>query len=38
MNNMVLELAKLNFNLMQLQYQQELKITTRWSNYQLVLS
>jgi hypothetical protein len=29
MNNMVLELAKLNFNLMQLQYQQELKITTR---------
>jgi hypothetical protein len=29
MNKMILELAKLNFNLMQLQYQQELKITTR---------
>ena len=28
-NEMVLQLAKLNFNLMQLQYQQELKITTR---------
>uniref|UniRef100_A0A8R7TPT4 Uncharacterized protein n=1 Tax=Triticum urartu TaxID=4572 RepID=A0A8R7TPT4_TRIUA len=32
MNKSVLELAKVNFNLMQLQYQQELKITTRWWN------
>lgn len=30
MNGMVLELAKLNFILMQLQYQQELEVTTRW--------
>uniref|UniRef100_A0ACD5YYU5 Uncharacterized protein n=1 Tax=Avena sativa TaxID=4498 RepID=A0ACD5YYU5_AVESA len=30
MNKMVLELAKLNFNLMQLQYQQELETATRW--------
>lgn len=28
-HEMVLQLAKLNFNLMQLQYQQELKISTR---------
>jgi hypothetical protein len=29
MNTIVLELAKLNYNLMQLQYQQELEVTTR---------
>jgi hypothetical protein len=29
MNETILQLAKLNFNLMQLQYQQELKTTTR---------
>uniref|UniRef100_A0A8I7B4G8 Uncharacterized protein n=1 Tax=Hordeum vulgare subsp. vulgare TaxID=112509 RepID=A0A8I7B4G8_HORVV len=32
MNKLVLELAKVNFNLMQRQYQQELKTTTRWWN------
>ncbi|XP_044335862.1 alpha-terpineol synthase, chloroplastic [Triticum aestivum] len=32
LNKSVLELAKVNFNLMQLQYQQELKVTTRWWN------
>ncbi|KAE8780056.1 beta-sesquiphellandrene synthase-like [Hordeum vulgare] len=31
-NKLVLELAKVNFNLMQRQYQQELKSTTRWWN------
>nr|ABF67910.1 sesquiterpene cyclase [Zea mays] len=31
-DELVMELAKLNYNLVQLQYQQELKIVTRWWN------
>lgn len=31
-DELVMELAKLNYNLVQLQYQQELKIITRWWN------
>lgn len=29
----ILALAKLNFNLMQIHYQQELKLLTRWANH-----
>ncbi|KAJ1265922.1 hypothetical protein BS78_08G110600 [Paspalum vaginatum] len=31
-NELIMELAKLNYNLVQLQYQEELKIITRWWN------